>query len=131
MESKKMDKVLKNKKLEQKEVSTEILALVESGKWGLLWKGGSGSGTLPIWFLEYSILQNCFHIDTIDRITHWNKDMAVRGSSTGYTILEGPMMYSDIIVALKRWKPLVEKHYGRKAKVVNGTIQLAKRVRRG
>ena len=108
MESKKGYKVLTSKSLHQKSLSTEILALVESGKWEELWKDGSYGKELPIWFLEYSVLQNCFHIDTLDRILYWNRDMAIRGVCTGYVVLEGPIMWEELKVAIKKWKPLIK-----------------------
>ena len=40
-----------------------------------------------IWVCEYSLKQNAFHIDTLDRVLEANRQAVVQGEEPGYVIL--------------------------------------------
>jgi len=42
------------------------------------------------WYVEYSIMQNCFHIDKMKRIQEMNKNSCKLKQSNGYVIVSGP-----------------------------------------
>ncbi len=66
----------------------------------------STNSTLPenMWFLEYSVEQKCFHVDSLDRIYAANRDMCRRRVSSGYVIIDGPVeKEEDLFPLLKKW----------------------------
>jgi len=46
-----------------------------------------------MWYVEFSIEQNCFHVDTLERIQTTNLELCERGICNGYVIIDGP--YAD------------------------------------
>lgn len=47
------------------------------------------------YYVELSLAQNCFHIDTMDNIQKNNLDLCSRGLCNGYVIIYGPALHSD------------------------------------
>lgn len=79
---------MSNKKLQKKNISIGAKSVLAKKEW----------------FLEYSVQQNCFHIDTLDRILEANIDMCTRRVCTGYIIVAGPMVYDDLGMHMKRFE---------------------------
>jgi len=42
------------------------------------------------WYVEFSLNQNCFHIDTMEGIQEANLHLCKRNISNGYVIIAGP-----------------------------------------
>jgi hypothetical protein len=42
---------------------------------------------LTIYTLEYSLIQGCYHIDTLDRVIKANRDLIKREISNGYLLI--------------------------------------------
>ena len=47
------------------------------------------------YYVEFSVKQGCFHIDTLERIKKANINLCVRRISNGYVIVGGPFTYSE------------------------------------
>ena len=45
----------------------------------------------PRMYVEFSVEQDCFHIDTMERIQKSNLGLCSKGTSTGYVIIAGPV----------------------------------------
>lgn len=78
---------MKTNKLQRKNISMEPISILDKKEW----------------FLEYSVPQKCFHYDTYDRILMSNRDMCQRGVYSGYIIIDGPMIYNDLMPSMKKW----------------------------
>lgn len=62
-----------------------------------------------IWFLEYSIEQDCFHIDTLGKILYNNRLIAKSKRPSGYIIIDAFMSYSEAVDSMKYWKEKLKK----------------------
>ena len=49
------------------------------------------------YYIEFSLPQNSFHVDTLENIKAVNLDLCKRDINAGYVIIDGP--YDDLIVA--------------------------------
>jgi len=58
---------------------------------------------IPIWYLEYSPSQKCFHVDSIDQILQNNRDAAMSGRRTDWIIIAGPTDHDNAFLAIKTW----------------------------
>lgn len=47
------------------------------------------------YYVEFSIEQNCFHIDTMENIQESNRELLRRGINNGYVVIAGPMTAND------------------------------------
>jgi len=42
------------------------------------------------WYVEYSLMQKCFHLDSMDKIQKINLSLQKRGVVNGYAVIGGP-----------------------------------------
>ncbi len=42
------------------------------------------------YYAEFSVIQNCFHVDTLENIKKYNLSLCKKGISNGYVIIGGP-----------------------------------------
>ena len=45
------------------------------------------------YYVEYSVIQKCLHVDTMERIQEMNNALCQRGQSNGYVIIAGPFTF--------------------------------------
>lgn len=63
-----------------------------------------------MYYVEFSLDQNCFHVDTLERIQKSNLELCERGINNGYVIISGPhdmetaLMVCDKLQHLKKGK---------------------------
>lgn len=52
-----------------------------------------------MYYVEFSVVQNCFHVDKMDRIQEINLDLCRRGISegVGYVVVAGPLEFKDAL----------------------------------
>ncbi len=68
-------------------------------------------------FLEYSVTQDCFHVDTLDRILRFNLSNCQVGYSASdtkhhklidFVIIYGPSSYDDCLQAIRHFLPIIK-----------------------
>lgn len=98
--------------LERLEISKQIRVVLGRGNP----EEGSCDFDKPVWFLEYSVSQNSFHVDHINKIKYWNVEACISGRPLDYIIIDGPMLFDELMPALHEFEFLIKLNhkYGRK-----------------
>lgn len=58
------------------------------------------------WVCEWSTVQGCFHVDTLDRILELNRDAALRGETTSFVPLAVSLSSEDAHAFAEHWRRL-------------------------
>ena len=59
------------------------------------------------YYVEFSTVKNCFHIDTLERIKEVNFELCEKNINNGYVIIGGPVNHQEA-------REFVYKYYGLK-----------------
>lgn len=59
---------------------------------------------MNVWIVEYSPLQEAFHVDTLDKVLAANRQSVERGITPGYIPLHIAATREDAHAFVKRWK---------------------------
>lgn len=59
---------------------------------------------MDIWVVEYSPSQNCFHVDTLDRVLETNRRTVKDGNAPGYVPLQIFLTSEDAHDFAQIWK---------------------------
>ena len=71
----------------------------------MIWKSQDGPGKgVAMYYVEFSVDQNCFHIDTLDNIKANNLDLCNRGISNGYVIIAGPTDFNSAHILCQEYQ---------------------------
>lgn len=63
-----------------------------------------------VYFLEYSVSQSCFHVDTLSKIIEMNRGICETKRATGYIIIDGPFReYEDAMKAIHKFPKLEQE----------------------
>lgn len=57
-----------------------------------------------VWVCEWSAVQGCFHVDTLDRILELNQEAALRGETTGFVPLAVFRSSEDAHAFAEHWR---------------------------
>lgn len=56
------------------------------------------------YYVEFSLEQNCFHIDTMEQIQKSNLDLCKRGMNNGYVIIAGPVDFKSAHILCQEYE---------------------------
>lgn len=59
---------------------------------------------MDIWVCEYSLVQKCFHVDTLTRILELNRSAVEKGQDTGFVPLYIALSSEDAHAFSERWQ---------------------------
>jgi len=55
------------------------------------------------YYVEYSVIQKCLHVDTMELIQEANRSLCERKISNGYVIIAGPFTFEKAMDYKPKW----------------------------
>jgi hypothetical protein len=95
-------------RLEDFEISMDFGGPKKQVSWKCFWEAEDMDK--PVWFLEWSPDQKCFHVDSLNAILNSNRWIAKNkspGKAPGYIIIAGPMLHDEAFYAIREFEKVL------------------------